>query len=97
MMARNGEAQARQAVAAEPPPAVIVPVETPPGTVPDVRGLSAREATRKLIKVGLSARLQGNGFVVSQDPAPGEPVVEGGICRLTLERDPLSSSASAQP
>lgn len=97
MMARAGDEQARPAVAAQPSDAPVVPVEMPPGTVPDVRGLSARDATRTLIKVGLSARLQGNGFVVSQDPAPGEPVIEGGVCRLTLQRAPSSSTAAAQP
>src|SRR5207249_537605 len=59
---------------------------TPPGTVPDVLGLSARDATRLLVKVGLSARLTGDGFVVTQEPPPGALVEEGGVCRLTLER-----------
>ena len=42
-----------------------------PGTVPDVRGLSARDAMRKLTRFGLSARMQGDGFVAEQDPRAG--------------------------
>ena len=51
----------------------LVADETP-GTVPDLRGLSAREATHRLAKLGLTARMSGDGFVVSQDPPPGTPL-----------------------
>lgn len=60
--------------------------EEAPGTVPDVRGLSAREATKRLANYGLSARIQGDGFVTVQNPAPGTPVDEGDVCHLTLTR-----------
>jgi len=56
------------------------------GFVPDVRGLSARQAVRALLKVGLNARVSGDGVVVSQFPGPGEPLEDGGVCRLLLER-----------
>ena len=73
-------------------------VEPRPGTVPDVRGLSARDAMRKLVSVGLSARLTGDGFVVSQDPAPGEPIADGRECRLTLARAAgYRAAATVQP
>ncbi len=68
-----------------------------PGTVPNLYGLSAREATRKLVKVGMSARLSGDGFVVSQQPAAGEPLAEGTECRLVLARGPIRQSAASQP
>src|SRR5262249_20213215 len=64
-----------------------------PGTMPDVRGLGARQAVRKLAALGLSARVSGNGVVVSQLPLPGEPVEPGGLCRLTLERAPARRPA----
>ena len=32
----------------------------------------------------------------SQDPAPGTPIDEGGVCRLTLERAPVRQTASAK-
>jgi beta-lactam-binding protein with PASTA domain len=54
--------------------------------VPDVRGLSAREATRRLTRFGLQARLQGDGFVATQDPPAGTLISEGAICHLTLTR-----------
>jgi cell division protein FtsI (penicillin-binding protein 3) len=66
-----------------------------PGTAPDVRGLSAREALRKLARLGLSAQMAGNGFVVSQTPAPGEPFEAGGVCSLLLDRLPSAVATSA--
>ena len=39
--------------------------------LPDLRGLSAREALRELARLGLTARLEGAGVVVDQDPAAG--------------------------
>jgi cell division protein FtsI (penicillin-binding protein 3) len=68
-----------------------------PGTVPDVRGLSARSATRRLTEVGLSARLSGAGIVVAQDPPPGDPLIENTIATLTLDRDTARSSSTATP
>jgi cell division protein FtsI (penicillin-binding protein 3) len=69
--------------------------QTPAGTVPDVLGMSARDAMRRLVKVGLSARLVGDGFVVAQDPSPGSPIQEGGLCRLTLARTPARRAGGA--
>lgn len=87
----------------EPAPTPIVTVPVPelpfdeePGTVPDVRGLSARDAMRKLTRFGLSARMQGDGFVAEQDPAPGTPVDEGSVCHLTLARTPVRQTAAAR-
>lgn len=60
----------------------------PPGTVPDLHGLSAREAIGKLVKLGLGARVTGNGFVMSQDPPPGAPLEPGTTGRLFLTRSP---------
>lgn len=60
--------------------------EALPGTVPDVGGMSAREALRTLVRAGLSARLSGDGVVVSQDPPPGRPIESGGVCLLVLDR-----------
>lgn len=69
-------------------PTVSFVADGPPGTVPDLRGLSAREAVRALVKLGLIAHVSGDGFVASQDPAPGAPLEAGSVCRLTLERAP---------
>ena len=40
--------------------------------MPDLRGLSARDAARALTRVGMTARLNGDGFVVEQSPAAGQ-------------------------
>ena len=66
-----------------------------PGTVPNVVGLSAREATRKLAQFGIAPRMDGDGFVTRQEPAPGTPVTADTVCRLTLERAPVRLTASA--
>jgi hypothetical protein len=58
------------------------------GTVPDVRGLSAREAMRTLAALGLTPRVSGDGFVVSQEPEPGAPLVPNSDSLLTLDRQP---------
>jgi beta-lactam-binding protein with PASTA domain len=62
--------------------------------MPDLRGMSARDAMRTLVKLGLTAHLTGDGFVVSQDPAPGAILEEGG-CRLWLDRAASGTVANA--
>ena len=63
--------------------------------LPDLRGLSAREALRVLTKIGLTARLAGNGVVTSQTPAPGTPIEPGMACELKLERTPVALASLA--
>jgi cell division protein FtsI (penicillin-binding protein 3) len=78
----------------------IVPVSTDGDTtVPDLRGLSARDAVRILSKMGSSARLRGKGIVVDQLPAAGTLLERGVVFSLSLERDPsrLSGAAGALP
>ena len=64
----------------------IVPAGGPP-VMPDVRGLSARDAVRVLSAVGLTVRLNGSGLVVSQTPTPGEPIESGSSSALELRRN----------
>jgi cell division protein FtsI/penicillin-binding protein 2 len=54
--------------------------------MPDVRGLSAREALRVLGAAGLSVRLAGSGVVTAQTPDPGTPIDAGGLSVLQLRR-----------
>jgi cell division protein FtsI (penicillin-binding protein 3) len=63
--------------------------------LPDFRGLSAREALRVLTKIGLTARLTGDGAVTSQVPAPGTPIEPGMSFELRLERIPLAVASLA--
>jgi beta-lactam-binding protein with PASTA domain len=48
---------------------------------------------RKLTRFHLNARMAGDGFVTAQDPAPGTPVREDSVCRLTLSRQPAYAGA----
>ena len=66
--------------------------------MPDLRGLSAREALRLLTSIGMTARLSGDGFVVEQNPAAGDALVRGQACALKLgRRAPARSAAGGQP
>jgi len=64
--------------------AAIAPVQ--PGFMPDLRGQSAREALRTLTRIGASARITGQGVVVEQSPAAGEPLATGEVGVLKLGR-----------
>src|SRR4051794_7127249 len=91
--------------AVERPPAVAVSisdqkvkfVDSPAGTVPDLQGVSAREAVRKLVTVGMRAHVSGDGFVVAQDPPAGTPIDRDAVCRLTLERWPRRPATANHP
>jgi cell division protein FtsI (penicillin-binding protein 3) len=60
------------------------------GTMPDLRGQSVRRALQEASRLGLRVRLEGVGWIRTQEPAPGTPVHAGGACRLVA-----SPSASA--
>lgn len=57
------------------------------GTMPDVRGLTMREALRVMDGVGEDAELSllGSGLAATQDPAPGTPLAEGQVCRVVFK------------
>ncbi len=57
-------------------------------SMPDLRGLSAREALRRLAGRRIAARIHGAGLVVAQSPEPGAPLDLGASCTLTLDRNP---------
>jgi cell division protein FtsI (penicillin-binding protein 3) len=94
---------AREDVGASPQPAraasVLAATLEPArnGLMPDLRGLSARDALRSLSRIGMSARLSGDGFVLEQSPAPGGALVRGEACTLKLgRRPPIASAAGGQ-
>ena len=98
LVAHTSDGSRVPAVGASRAPTVKLVADGDPGTLPDLRGLSAREANRRLVRLGLTARMSGHGFVVSQNPAPGAPVAGGSVCELALARSPVGSSArGAQP
>ncbi len=57
------------------------------GLMPDLRGLSGREALRMAAKLGLATHLRGRGLVVEQSPLPGTAVERGTPCELVLGRE----------
>jgi cell division protein FtsI/penicillin-binding protein 2 len=77
----------RVSVSAQPP-SLVRTGGLLPMPMPNLRGLSLREALRVLGSVGLSAHTAGAGFVDDQWPAAGTPIDPGAVSRLTLRRDP---------
>jgi len=53
-------------------------------TVPDVTGLSMRDAAVELGKAGLTISMQGTGAACEQDPGPGEQVSRGTVVRVAF-------------
>ena len=68
-------------------PGLTAPGNADLAFLPDLRGLSARDALRRLAKLGLSVRVEGSGVVVTQTPSPGTPLEPGVTCTLVLNRD----------
>jgi len=69
---------------APPAPSPAGPAE--PSLMPDLRGLSAREAATLAARQGLIVELKGSGRVVAQSPAPGTELEAVTTCVLTLSR-----------
>src|SRR4029079_5717926 len=55
-------------------------VDVQRGTMPDVRGLSARDAIKLLVNAGVEPRLSGSGVVKLQSPAAGTVIRPGQGC-----------------
>ena len=51
---------------------------TPPGTLPDFAGLTARQAVARSSRLGLRLVLDGHGAVFRQSPKPGTPLEAAG-------------------
>jgi cell division protein FtsI (penicillin-binding protein 3) len=70
---------------------------TPPGQMPDLRGLSARDALRTLTRIGLTARIDGRGIVIEQSPEAGSLLGRGDACILRLGRRPAAPAGGNRP
>jgi cell division protein FtsI (penicillin-binding protein 3) len=84
---RDGKTQPALAPAAVPAIVTLGGSDTGSAAlVPDLLGLSARDALRTLARLGLTTRVHGTGVVVEQDPPPGSPIERGAVSTLRLER-----------
>ncbi len=54
-------------------------------TLPDFTGTPKKLLTDLLDRTDLTIRIEGDGYVVSQNPPPGTPVTEGMVIELNLE------------
>ena len=86
MVARNEATPVTPAAAVGTPNVVAMPANMAETGLPDLRGMSAREALRELARLGMTARMQGTGIVVDQDPEAGSPLDPGATCTLVLNR-----------
>jgi len=86
IVARNQETPVTPAASTGAPNVVAMPASMTETGLPDLRGMSAREALRELARLGLTARMEGIGVVVDQNPAAGSPLEAGATCTLVLNR-----------
>jgi cell division protein FtsI (penicillin-binding protein 3) len=92
LVARKSESSARPAARIETErPLLSLVAAGPAGAIPDLRGMSAREAMKSLGRLGVAVRVVGDGVVVSQDPLPGAAVEPGGVCTLVLGRQIMAA------
>jgi membrane peptidoglycan carboxypeptidase len=54
------------------------------GRMPDLRQATLRDAVERLRDLGIEVEYEGEGRVLKQTPAAGEPLRPGSICRLQL-------------
>jgi cell division protein FtsI (penicillin-binding protein 3) len=66
------------------------------GLMPDLRGLSGREALHITAQLGLAAELRGRGLVIDQTPAPGAAVERGSSCAIVLGRQTVVPAVDAR-
>ncbi|HEX5109443.1 MAG TPA: penicillin-binding protein [Vicinamibacterales bacterium] len=59
------------------------------GLMPDLTGLSAREAATEIARLGLTLRVEGVGLVRGQSPAPGVPLGSDTSVTVRLGQRPL--------
>jgi len=86
LVARHQEAPVAPAAVVNTPAIVAMPASMADGGLPDLRGMSAREALRELARLGFMARMHGVGVVVDQDPPAGSPYDAGATATLVLDR-----------
>jgi len=64
---------------------LAAPADSAGARLPDLRGLSVREALRRLTLCQIPAHIEGHGVVVREEPAPGAPLPRKDGVRLWCE------------
>jgi cell division protein FtsI/penicillin-binding protein 2 len=64
--------------------------------VPDVRGLTVRDALARLSARAMPVRVSGSGRVASQTPAPGATLPKGAVCVLVCRHEAAAPAAAAR-
>jgi cell division protein FtsI (penicillin-binding protein 3) len=98
LVARRDDSQARPVSAPAEPAVVTLAADASdsPAVFPDLIGMSARDAARVLVRLGITPRLHGNGTVVSQRPAAGTAIDAVDSATLRLERHSPQREADAE-
>ncbi|MBK5254951.1 MAG: PASTA domain-containing protein, partial [Vicinamibacteria bacterium] len=81
------ETVARTTFAADRPREIVKLSGDDPKLMPDLQGLSLREAALLAARHGLAVDIHGSGVVSGQSPLPGTPLEPGMACSLTLSAD----------
>jgi len=63
-----------------------------PYHIPNLKGLSVREALQELAARKIEAQVFGNGIVVNQEPGAGSKINQNTVCRLICKDDHLELS-----
>ena len=64
--------------------------------MPDLKGMSFREALRKVTQLGLTASISGSGVVVEQLPAAGSALRADNKCVLKLGQRTYAPAGDTQ-
>ncbi|MPZ16855.1 MAG: PASTA domain-containing protein [Luteitalea sp.] len=90
LVARDNSSPEAEAVLASTTSDVprVIAASVRKGVMPDLVGMSARDATRTLASLGLLVRLRGDGAVLQQSVEAAQAVERGALCTLSLGRMP---------
>jgi cell division protein FtsI (penicillin-binding protein 3) len=67
-------------------PSDEIPDENPSlDVIPDLKGISLREAVRLLSSHGINVKIKGSGWIMRQSPKPGTPMEKCTSCELTAK------------
>ncbi len=89
------ETIARTTFAADRPRDPLKLTSDDPRIMPDLRGLSLREAALMAARYGLAVEIHGRGVVAGHTPFPGTPIEPGMTCSLDLSSTPRPGSELA--